>query len=340
MRVAPDETLATQERAAASGILESVLARILTGVPGDARPFHIPSDALTYPGLFAAAYELQAAGRSGPPSPDGVGAAACVDEAVERARISRLRATESGCASWAVDLPPAEEHLHASLARAVAQVPPRPDREQALSLLQIGGWSDDDRRAFCDAARLLAAAWPEMLAELRVVVAQIALIHGYGIDGFTDVATHGAVYVNRARLRSTDAELPGCVRFAEALVHEGAHNRCNAAALVDPFLADSTSGSEPVVMTPLRADPRPLTGLLQQLVVLVRSVLLYDRLGSQPSAAATAAVEARRDKLRRQTSDALRTISAHTAKLTDHGRSVVSEAGALLARSTGELAVT
>jgi HEXXH motif-containing protein len=95
-------------------------------------------------------------------------------------------------------------------------------------------------------------------------------------------------------------------------------------------------------MTPLRADPRPLTGLLQQLVVLVRTLLLYDRLAPQPSIAATAAVAARRDKLCQQATEALRVISAHTAKLTHHGRAVVTESSQLLAGrpALGELAVT
>ncbi len=343
MRVLPDETLAAQERAAASELLTAVLDRIATQVLDDSLRFDVPGEALTYPGLFAAAYDAQAVCRPGRPSPDeGRRVASRVHDAVARAGESRLRATQSGCRAWPVDLAPAEEHLSASLARAVSQVPQRPDRADALAALRITGWSDADRRGFCDAACLLADVWPAMLAELHVAVTQVALIDGFGIDGFTDVATQGAVYVNRARLSASDAELPGAVRFAEALLHEAAHNRCNVAALAEPFLADPKSGSEPVVMTPLRADPRPLTGLLQQLVVLVRSVMLYDRLAPQTSSAAAAAVEARHDKLRGQAAEALRVITGHTGKLTGHGQAVVSEAGELLAAGAraGEPAVT
>jgi len=46
----------------------------------------------------------------------------------------------------------------------------------------------------------------------------------------TDVATQGAVFVNRLRL-DTGADGPaGPVRLAESLVHEGTHVRCHASA--------------------------------------------------------------------------------------------------------------
>ena len=284
--------------------------------------------------MFAAAYQAQAACRLGQPGrAECERLAALLHDAVERAGASRARATASGCPPWPVDLAPPEDHLGDSLARAVSQVPPRPDRLEALAALRIGTWSDADRAAFCEATRLLAETWPEMLDELTEVVRQIALLDGFGIDGFTDVATHGAIYVNRARLEPSDAGLPGPIRMAEAIVHEGAHNRCNAAALAEPFLTDPKStGSEPSVMTPLRPDPRPLTGLLQQLVVLVRSVLLYDRLLDAPDCAA--AVGTRREKLRGQASEALRAIDGHTSKLTAHGRAVVTDARDLLARTS------
>ena len=332
MHVQPDAMGARGERADVdrilSGVLESVLSRLGNGTP----QVDVSPESLLYPGLFAAAYEAQAACRSGRPAEAECDRlVARLQDAVERAAASRARVGDSGCPAWSVDLAPPEDHLRDSLARAVSQVPQRPDRLEALAALRIGDWSAADRSAFCDAPCLLAAAWPEMLDELTEVVRQIALIDGFGIDGFTDVATHGAIYVNRARLQASDAGLPGAMRMAEALVHEGAHNRCNAAALAEPFLADPKSGSEPVVMTPLRQDPRPLTGLLQQLVVLVRSVLLYDRLLDAPDAPA-AAVD-RRAKLHGQAGEALRVIGGHTSKLTDHGRAVVTDAGDLLGRS-------
>ena len=334
MRVAPEASEASREREGAASILSAVLDRVTAQLLDDGIPvIDIPSRALTYPGLFAAAYAAQAALRAGrPPLETRRALASRLGDAVRRADESAARRGASGSAVWPVDLAPPEEHLVASLARAVSQVPQRPDRLEALAALQVGAWDDEDRAVFAAATDLLERTWPEMLAELRIVVVQIALLRGFGIDGFTDVATHGAIYVNGARLRpGVESGLDGSVRLAEALVHEAAHNRCNAAALSTPFLADAGPGDEPVLQTPLRQDPRPLTGLLQQLVVLVRSAMLYDRL--LDAGMAQQALVDRREKLRGQASEALRVISGHTGRLTDHGRSVVAEARDLHARS-------
>ena len=335
MHVQPDAASARADRGAVTEMLAAVLDKARVQLSETGARFGLSPDTLVYPGVFAAAYETQAACRSARPSP-----AECerladrLHDAVERARTSEGRMTSSGCPAWAVDLAPPEDHLQEALARAVSQVPQRPDRD--LTALHIGDWSEADRAAFCDASCLLAGRWPEMLNELTEVVSQIVLLDGFGVNGFTDVATHGAIYVNRTRLGPDDAGLPGAMRMAEAIVHEGTHNSCNAAALAKPFIADATSVSEPVMMTPLRRDPRPLTGLLQQLVVLVRSVLLYDRL--LDSSGTPAPAVARRDTLRGQAGEALRVISAHTTKLTQHGRTVVTDAADLLARSAVESA--
>jgi HEXXH motif-containing protein len=332
MRVTPDADEAQKERESAGRILSAVLERVHAQVCADGIVGDVPARALTYPGLFAAAYAAQAACRDGSPQSAEYGVlAAGLRDAVRRADESDARRRVSGCAIWAVDLAPPEQHLRQSLARAVSQVPQRPERLEALAALRIGTWSQPERAMFGDAVSLLAEAWPQMLDELRIVVVQLALLDGFGIDGFTDVATHGAIYVNRARL-CDDAKtgLPGAVRLAEAMVHEGAHNRCNAAALSTPFLVDAKSGDEPVVETPLRPDPRPLTGLLQQLVVLVRSHLLYERLLDREPPRQPALI-ARSDKLRGQGLQALRVISAHTVRLTAHGRDVVEHATELLA---------
>jgi hypothetical protein len=44
---------------------------------------------------------------------------------------------------------------------------------------------------------LIKRIWPAMHAEIATVVRQIARLAGPGINGFTDFATHGVVYVNR-----------------------------------------------------------------------------------------------------------------------------------------------
>ncbi|MGN5382316.1 YcaO-like family protein [Streptomyces lasalocidi] len=125
------------------------------------------------------------------------------------------------------------------------------------------------------------------------------------------------------RLTDKADGLEGRFRLAEALVHEGTHNRCNAAAVSVPFLG--ATGAEELLSTPLRADPRPLGGLFQQVVVLARSVLLYQRL---PDGAAVRARQARLlDQGRRGTA----TLRSRSTVLTDTGRELLEQAEAVFA---------
>jgi HEXXH motif-containing protein len=236
-----------------------------------------------------------------------------------------------------VDLAVPQPHLRESVTRVLAVIPVRSgsrggdDRKLAGS--EVTSWRHADRVVFHKTVDLLHAAWPHMLAELREMVHQVALLWGDAIDGFTDFTVHGAVMINQARLATGGTGLSGPVRLAEALVHEGTHTRCNVAQLVRPFLR-SAGGDAELVMTPLRADPRPLAGLFQQLVVLVRSVLLYRRLPVGDGAGA-AAHRARQDKLIGQAHQGAETLARHRETLTDHGREILAEATALLEKELG-----
>jgi len=99
------------------------------------------------------------------------------------------------------------------------------------------------------------------------------------------------------------------------------------------FLRD-TDG-EKRVNTPLRADPRPLAGLFQQIVVLARSVQLYDRgivhgADETETDQARAAIRARRDKLLGQGLDGVATAKGYAADFSPTGLQVVDEAAAHL----------
>jgi HEXXH motif-containing protein len=212
----------------------------------------------------------------------------------------------------------------AALSRALAQIPARPDR---VVDVHVADWTDSERTVFRAAARLLAQVWPQMLTELSVCIRQVALLRGYGITGFSDFTVHGAIFVNEERLTFGDRDsLPGPVRLAESLIHEGAHNRCFSAAVRDPFLPADNSDAR--VSTPLRADPRPLWGLFQQLVVLCRSTHLYQRLGP------AAPIQGRYEVLITQARQALGTLRAHADQLTDHGRAVLAEASTAVTASS------
>ncbi|MCT9011634.1 aKG-HExxH-type peptide beta-hydroxylase [Streptomyces rhizosphaerihabitans] len=228
-------------------------------------------------------------------------------------------------------LAPAEPspHLIRSVTRALAALPTGTD---ATGGSRVASWQRPDRAVLDESVARLAATWPQMLAELRIGVAQVALLEGPAIDGFTDFATHGAIYVNRSRLRTSPRGLPGPVRCAEALVHEGTHTRCNAAQLSTPFLTPA-AGSAHLVRTPLRADPRPVAGLFQQMVVLARSSVLYALL-LRGDTTATDALEARRSLLVERAQHAVVTLRERSPLLTDHGLTVLEECAALLRTAT------
>ncbi|QLE71054.1 hypothetical protein FGW37_05050 [Streptomyces rectiverticillatus] len=318
MDVEPDLTAAHADQQA--------LQRLLTAVAEDAGLPPLP----LHPAAVEAAHRAQAAVRRA-----GGGAGAGTAPANGWAGPPAPAAT--GPAAWPVELagPPDHPHLLRSLRRALAQLPSRPGADGQPVTAALGPWRTADREALKAAVGLLQGVWPEMLDELRTVVRQVALLDGMAIDGFTDFAVHGAVLINRRRLSATRSGLPGPARLAEALVHEGTHNRCNVAGVQAPFLrpaADDTAGP---LATPLRSDPRPLSGLFQQTVVLARCALLHRRTadeGALPAAGATA-VRTRHDRLLTDLGTAVTSLAAHRTGLTEHGAELLRQCAAI-ARGT------
>jgi len=108
--------------------------------------------------------------------------------------------------------------------------------------------------------------------------------------------------------------------------------------LEGPLVGGSAEAAQTLVPTPLRRDLRPLMGLLQQLVVLVRCVVLYDRVlergmpGREGGEAGV--VRARRERLLRQGAEALETLESHSSKLSDGGREAVGDCRALLRQAS------
>jgi HEXXH motif-containing protein len=321
MRVAPDRDSAAHDEKRLAHVVRGCLLRALpsASVPAERQ--------MVYPGFHAAAHRLQRLLRRGElGSQARANLAAELRAVAERASNSRARSIRHLWHPWwTVDLAPPEEHLTESLNRAVGQIPEHPDRAVALA---VTDWDGEHRQIFRAACETLAQVWPEMLAELSTVVRQVALLDGWGIDGYTDFTVHGGIFVNKARLKGEPDELPVHLRLAEALVHEGTHNRCDAAAASDPFLASAraAAGTSPLLQTPLRADPRPLSGLFQQVIVLARSVLFYDKLP------ATGPVRARREFLLGQGLQGVATLRSQLTGLTEHGCMVADEAYTLLVR--------
>ncbi|WP_406447434.1 HEXXH motif-containing putative peptide modification protein [Streptomyces sp. NBC_00876] len=310
MRVEPDARGAVHERTQLLHRMRRVLERAELTPPG--------LDRLHRPAVVEVVHIAQRALRSGP-----------LDAAQHRkltAGLARVTPSAFGPAD-------PKGHLSRSVARALRSVPVHQGADGQPVTAEVAPWQEHEREALAQAVALLNRVWPQAAAEVRETVAEIALLDGEAIDGFTDFTIHGAILVNRVRLTAGATGLPGPVRFAEALVHEGAHTRCNAAALTDPFLLPdrpqgpdaSDRGGQLLIATPLRADPRPLTGLFQQTVVLARSVLLYRRLAGLGQT-----VTARHETLLGSAHQAVDTLGTHSGKLTAHGRRLLDECAGVL----------
>ncbi|SHF59818.1 aKG-HExxH-type peptide beta-hydroxylase [Streptoalloteichus hindustanus] len=318
MRLFPDAEAAQRDRAAVAGLVRGVLdrSRQRLGIVHEADARSV-TDAPP-PALVALAH---AARRAKPEQAEALGARWA--EAWDHTAASASRVIDANPA-WPVDLPPPERHLGESVARARGQLPAALRSSGREIDVDVVAWERSDRDAFDAAVDLLATRWPDMLAEIGVSVGQVALLDGYGIVGYTDFTCHGAIFVHRERLRdSARDDLPGPVRFAESLVHEATHTRCNAAATGELFVRSTSDGGHRV-MTPLRPDPRPLNGLFQQLVVVVRCALLHTRLVGDPRVPEEP-VRNRRGVLLRQAEQAVDTLRAHGDELTDRGRDLVEE---------------
>ncbi|MEV7238900.1 HEXXH motif-containing putative peptide modification protein [Streptomyces sp. NPDC051020] len=307
MSIAPHAEDAFAERA---HLLQHI-QRLLPSDQGETSP--LPADLLSYPGFISHAYEISA----------DLAPAADLAEVRRHADASAARTKVSPCSAWAVDLPAREPHSAATLQRAIQQLDSLISTGHRVDVT-IAQWSDQERRTFCAASCFLAEHWPAMLDELRHTVRQVTLLDGVGIAGFSNITAHGVIFLNRQRLRAGSDGLPGVLRLLEGLVHEGTHNRYNAADLHTPFLIPGTGAQAPVVQTPLRPDPRPLMGLFQQLIVLVRCIELYARF----TAAATngTAIQDRQAVLSRQAYEAYAECEKHRALLTDAGAQILADA--------------
>jgi hypothetical protein len=114
---------------------------------------------------------------------------------------------------------------------------------------------------------LLSQLWPEASSEVQ---SSVAVINGFVSDrviGFTDIHSHGAVF-----LRTDDiARPPGYL--AEEILHEASHIRFNAKLADTPLFVDNGH----VFQSPLRPDPRPVFGVMHQVFVLARLVVFLSR---------------------------------------------------------------
>ncbi|MEE1821318.1 HEXXH motif-containing putative peptide modification protein [Streptomyces sp. BE20] len=357
MDIEPDAAAAARDQREVARLVRGALHRAALVAPG-ARPPGPTTDDLIHPAVVEVAHDAQRALRLGPLTAerraeltDRLDAAVAVAVTAARTAAGWDRSgliLDNGRVvdgtpvrpAWAVELAGPQPHVDRAVTRALAGVPGPPAAGESPPTSRARAWTGTEREVFAAAARLLDGAWPAMLAELTCTVRQIVVLGGPALDGFTDFTVHGAVFLSGQRLTDEPDGLPAPLHLAEALVHEGTHQRFNAALVTTPPWHRAVDSLAPVP-TPLRADPRPLGGLFHQLVVLARSASLFGRLlardpgpGGHPGPVADPQVlRARHTHHLGDVRSAAATLEAHRSSLTEAGRSVLAQAQALAGAS-------
>jgi hypothetical protein len=129
---------------------------------------------------------------------------------------------------------------------------------------------DADWHQTCKALSLLAP-YPEFINLVRSECGALCFVNSEPAMGdglcisLTSRMVPGLVYASAAHP----------ILLAESLVHEAAHLQFRAVEEVADLYVDLPDA---LVVTPLRADPRPPSGFMHQLVVLRHLTALYDKL--------------------------------------------------------------
>ena len=122
------------------------------------------------------------------------------------------------------------------------------------------------RERIAAAFRLLEAGDPALSAEIRALIGEIVLAIGSEdptamlFDGASSLMLWGAIVLN-ATAHRTDLEM------AEALAHESGHNLLFGLSADGPLVENDDKARYP---SPLRADPRPMDGIVHATYVTAR----------------------------------------------------------------------
>ena len=123
-------------------------------------------------------------------------------------------------------------------------------------------------RALDDALGLIETHFPEMAADIALVLQQVVPV-GYDAERHLSASyaeNLGTIYVSLHDDPMT---------MAEAIIHEVSHNKLNALMRLDPLLHNAFS---PLFTSPVRPDPRPLHGVLLAVHAFVPVAQLYARM--------------------------------------------------------------
>lgn len=135
--------------------------------------------------------------------------------------------------------------------------------------VDLGGRSVNDWVSALEAAFALVEAYlPELYAEVRWLLHELIPV---GCDAEKHLSASyreaiGTVYLTLH---------PSVLTMTEALVHEFQHNKLNLAAYGTEFIENAY---EPLYVSPVRPDPRPLWGILLAVHAFLPVAVLYRRM--------------------------------------------------------------
>lgn len=146
------------------------------------------------------------------------------------------------------------------------------------------------------AAGVLERVWPEAAEEFRTLVRAVVYVEGDGFGSATIPKAFGGIYTSEEYVGSTAAAF-------EMLLHETGHH---SLYLRNSFARFVVNGAD-MAGHPLRADPRPVSGVMHSAHALARMATGLTRWADEPDAPDE--VLERRDIALRDLSEALNTLA-------------------------------
>lgn len=123
--------------------------------------------------------------------------------------------------------------------------------------------------AVAKALERLRAVNEPLYSELETLLSDVMIMHSPTMNAATSVNSLGIVRMSQLREGQT------WTRYYESLVHEAAHQHLNFLWFSDPIILNEDSGK---YASPLRREPRPLSGIYHAMFVLGRTMLAINLL--------------------------------------------------------------
>ncbi len=186
------------------------------------------------------------------------------------------------------------------------------------------------RSRIAAAFSLLEAGDPALAAEIRTLIGEIVIAVGSDdptaleFDGASSFMLWGAIMLNAKGHRTV-------LEMAQALAHESGHNLLFGLCADGPLVEND---DEPRYASPLRADPRPMDGIVHATYVTARMHRAVARLLQAGVLDGAATTEARASMAahRRAFAQGIEVVDRH-ASLTERGRGIMAGARTYMARS-------